>query len=165
MRTLVLWREIMKGDKLGRQSGSGSQEQPKSKIMKGDKLGRQRNHEGRQAWETRRRQPRATQKGDHEGRQAWETSGSGSHHEARQAWETRRQRQPMATHKGNHGSDRFRKSATSLRRKKPYSFQLSDGKNYPSNGPQTALILHRTPDLVQDLCVTICVHRDPAEKF
>ena len=37
--------EIMKGDKLGRQAGSGSQEQ---------------NHEGRQAWETRRqRQPRA----------------------------------------------------------------------------------------------------------
>ena len=37
--------EIMKGDKLGRQGGSGSQ---------------RRNHEGRQAWETRRqRQPRA----------------------------------------------------------------------------------------------------------
>ena len=37
--------EIMKGDKLGRQGGSGSQE---------------RNHEGRQACETRReRQPRA----------------------------------------------------------------------------------------------------------
>ena len=35
--------EIMKGDKLGRQGGSGSQE---------------RNHEGRQAWETRR-QPKA----------------------------------------------------------------------------------------------------------
>ena len=30
-------REIMKGDKLGRQGGSGSQEQPRMKIMKGDK--------------------------------------------------------------------------------------------------------------------------------
>ena len=47
----------MKGDKLGRQAGSGNQE---------------RNHEGRQASQTRRqRQPR-------------------------QAWETRRQRQPRA---------------------------------------------------------------------
>ena len=37
--------EIMKGDKLGRQAGSGSQE---------------RNHEGRQAWETSwQQQPRA----------------------------------------------------------------------------------------------------------
>ena len=37
--------EIMKGDKLGKQGGSGSQK---------------RNHEGRQAWETsRQRQPRA----------------------------------------------------------------------------------------------------------
>ena len=71
----------MKGDKLHRQGGSGSQERnhegrqawgdkaaaaAKSEIMKGDKLGRQggsgsqkRNHEGRQAWETRRqRQPK-----------------------------------------------------------------------------------------------------------
>ena len=67
--------EIMKGDKLGRQGGSGSQKRnheerqvftdkaaaaAKSESMKGDKLGRQggsgsqkRNHEGRQAWETR----------------------------------------------------------------------------------------------------------------
>ena len=43
---------IMKGDKLGRQAGSGSQE---------------RSYEGRQAWETRR------QRQNHEGRQAWET--------------------------------------------------------------------------------------------
>ena len=42
--------EIMKGDKLGRQGGSGSQEQPKMEIMKG---------EGRQAWKTRR-QPRSS---------------------------------------------------------------------------------------------------------
>ena len=68
--------KIMKGDKLGRQGGRGSQERNhegdklgrqggSGKIMKGDKLGRQggsgsqeRNHEGRQAWETRRqRQP------------------------------------------------------------------------------------------------------------
>ena len=75
--------DVMKGDKLGRQGGSGSQKRnreretsfadkaaaaAKSEIMKGDKLGRQggsgsqeRNHEGRQAWETRRqRQPKAT---------------------------------------------------------------------------------------------------------
>ena len=38
--------EIMKGDKLGRQGGSGSQEQPRMEIMKG-----------------------AAQNGDHEGRQ------------------------------------------------------------------------------------------------
>ena len=52
--------EIMKGDKLGDKAVAA-----KSEIMKGDKLGRQagsgsqeRNHEGRQAWETRRqRQP------------------------------------------------------------------------------------------------------------
>ena len=44
----------MKGDKLGRQAGSGSQK---------------RSHEGIQAGETRwQRQP------SHEGRQAWETS-------------------------------------------------------------------------------------------
>ena len=71
--------EIMKGDKLGRQGGSGSQERnhegretslgdraaaAKGEIMKGGRqAGRgsqERNHEGRQAWETRRqRQPRA----------------------------------------------------------------------------------------------------------
>ena len=34
-------KEIMKGDKLGRQGGSGSQEQPRMEIMEGDKLGRQ----------------------------------------------------------------------------------------------------------------------------
>ena len=80
--------EIMKGDKLHRQGGSGSQESSftdkaaaaakseimkgdktaaaaKSEIMKGDKLRRQggsgsqkRNHEGRQAWETRRQRQR-----------------------------------------------------------------------------------------------------------
>ena len=93
-------REIMKGDKLERQGGSGSQKP---------------NHEGRQAWETRRqRQPRAKSgretslgdraaaaakseimKGDKLGRQ----DGGGSqkkNHEGRQAWETRRQRQPRA---------------------------------------------------------------------
>ena len=30
----------MKGDKLGRRGGSGSQEQPRKGTMKGDKLGR-----------------------------------------------------------------------------------------------------------------------------
>ena len=72
----------MKGDKLGRQAGSGSQERnregrqtlkkksaagAKSEVMKGDKLAKQdgsgsqeRNQEGRQAWETsRQRQPKA----------------------------------------------------------------------------------------------------------
>ena len=92
--------EVMKGDKLERQDGSDSQE---------------RNHEGRQAWETRRqRQPRAKSgretslgdklaaaakseimKGDKLGKQG----GSGSQersHEARQAGETRWQRQPRS---------------------------------------------------------------------
>ena len=109
----------MKGDKLGRQGGSGSQK---------------RNHEGRQAWETRRQRQSKTR--NHEGRQAWETSwqrqpraksrretsledkaaeaakseimkgdklhrqgGSGNqkrHHEGRQIAQTRRQRQPRA---------------------------------------------------------------------
>ena len=32
----------MKGDKLGRQGGSGRQEQPRREIMKGDKLGTRR---------------------------------------------------------------------------------------------------------------------------
>ena len=70
--------DVMKGNKLGRQGGSGSEERnhegslgekvaaaAKSEIMKGDKLGRQggsgsqkRNHEGRQAWETRRQRQR-----------------------------------------------------------------------------------------------------------
>ena len=71
--------ELMKGDKLVRQGGRGSQERihegrqacgdkaaaaAKSENIKGDKLERQggsgsqeRNQEGRQAWETRRQQP------------------------------------------------------------------------------------------------------------
>ena len=60
----------MKGDKLGRQGGSGGQEQPRMEIMKRDKPARQNG-----------RQPRAAQNGDHEGGQAWET---------------RRQRRPRA---------------------------------------------------------------------
>ena len=73
--------EVMKGDKLEKQDGSGSQERnhetkslgdqagaaAKSEVMKGDKLEKQdgsgsqeRNHEGRQAWEkSRKRQPKA----------------------------------------------------------------------------------------------------------
>ena len=65
--------EIMKGDKLGRQGGSGSQKRDKaaaaakSETMNKDKLGRQggsgsqkRNHEGRQASQTRwQQQPKA----------------------------------------------------------------------------------------------------------
>ena len=51
--------------KLGRQGGSPSQEQPRGEIMimKGDKLGRQGGC-GRQG-------PKAVQKGNHEGREAW----------------------------------------------------------------------------------------------
>ena len=130
-------RKIMKGDKLNRQGGSGSQKrnqegrhtsqtrrqrQPKAKsfretslgdkaaaaakreIMKGDKLGRkggsgsqERNHEGRQAWKTSRAEAAKSEimKEDTLHRQG----GSGSqkrNHEGRQAWETRRQRQPKA---------------------------------------------------------------------
>ena len=55
-------REIMKEDKLVRQCGSGRQEQPRREIMKRDKLGRQGS----------KQQPRAAQSGDHEGGQAWE---------------------------------------------------------------------------------------------
>ena len=70
----------MKGDKLGRQSGSGNQE---------------RNHEGRQAWETRwQRKPRAKSR-----RKLGRQGGSGSqerNHEGRQAWARKRQRQPRA---------------------------------------------------------------------
>ena len=33
--------EIMKGDKLGRHGGSGSQEPPRMEITKGDKVGRE----------------------------------------------------------------------------------------------------------------------------
>ena len=90
-------REIMKGDKLERQGGSGSQEQPKREIMKGDKLGRQGGSGSQE-------QPRKEiMKGDKLERQG--------------------------------GSDimtiwRFGKSATqSLRSKNAYSFQLSGEKS------------------------------------
>ena len=33
-------KEIMKGEKLGRQGGTSSQEQPRMEIMKGDTFGR-----------------------------------------------------------------------------------------------------------------------------
>ena len=62
---------IVKGNKLGRQGGSGSQEQPRRKIMKGDKFGgqgarpahngnrmRQRHHELRNIWRQFGRQGR-----------------------------------------------------------------------------------------------------------
>ena len=51
------------GKQAGRQGGSGSQEQPEMEIVKRDKLGRQ-GGSGKK---------RAAQNGDHEGRQAWET--------------------------------------------------------------------------------------------
>ena len=82
--------EIMKGDKLGGQGGSGSQEQPRMQIMKGDKL-------WRQGGSSSQEQPRMQiMKGDKLGRQG----GSG----ITTIW-------------------RFRGSATqSLRSKNPYSF-------------------------------------------
>ena len=66
------------GRQAGRQGGSGNQEQPRREIMKGDKLGRQGtksspagNHEGRQAWDSgSQEQPRREiMKGDKLGRQ------------------------------------------------------------------------------------------------
>ena len=71
----------MKGDKLGRQGGSGSQEQ---------------NHEGRQASQTRRqRQPKAKSRRE---TSFTEKAAAAAKSEImkRQAWETRRQRQPRA---------------------------------------------------------------------
>ena len=41
-------RDIMKGDKLGRQGGS--QEQPRMEIMKGDKLARQGGSGSQEVW-------------------------------------------------------------------------------------------------------------------
>ena len=87
--------EIMKGDKLGRQAGRGSQEP---------------NHEGGQAWgdkAPRAKSGRATSlggkaaaaaksemtKGDKLGRQGGSSSQE-RNHEGRLAWETRGQRQP-----------------------------------------------------------------------
>ena len=84
----------MKGDKLGRQGGSGSQEQPRKKG----------NHEGTR----RQRQPRAAQNRDHEERQAWETRRQRQEqprkgdHEGGHAWGTGQQRPPRAAQKGNH---------------------------------------------------------------
>ena len=101
----------MKGDKLGRQGGSGSQKQPRMEIMKGDKLGRQGGsgtqeqprREIMKGDKRRQRQPRAARNEDHEGRQAWET---------------RRQRQ----------HDRVQPSHWEVRTPIAYSFQLS-GEN------------------------------------
>ena len=80
-------RETSLGDKAATaKAASSTQEQPRMQIMKGDKLGRQggsgqggkqqpraaqnADHDGRRAWETRRqRQPRTAQNRDHEGRQ------------------------------------------------------------------------------------------------
>ena len=100
-------REIMKGDKLGRQGGSGSQEQPRKEIMKGDKLGRQggsgSQEHGRQGGSGSQEQPRREiMKRDKLGRQG----GSG----ITTIWQ-------------------FWKLATqSLRSKNLYAFQLS-GEN------------------------------------
>ena len=57
----------MKGDKLGRRGGSGSQEQPRREITKGDRLGR---HGGRGRQEREGRQGSSSQEqpnGDDEG--------------------------------------------------------------------------------------------------
>ena len=99
----------MKGDKLGRQGGSGSQEQPRMEIMKGDKLGRQGGSGSQeQGGSGSQEQPRMEiMKGDKLGRQG----GSG----ITTIW-------------------RFRGSATqSLRSINPYSFQLSRDKHDTDN--------------------------------
>ena len=109
----------MKGDKLGRQGGSGSQK---------------RNHEERQAWESRRqRQPKAKSgretslrdKAAAAGRQG----GSGSqerNHEGRQAWQG-----------GSGSGSQFPQSGTHpFRSKKPYSFAIW-GKSNPSPRQET----------------------------
>ena len=91
--------DIMKGDKLERQGGSGSQEQ---------------NHEGRQAWETRRqRQPKAK---NHEGRQAWgDKPAAAAKSEIMKGDKLEKQ-------DGN--GSQFPQSGTHpLRTKNPYSFQ------------------------------------------
>ena len=70
----------MKGDKLGDKAAAAA----KSEIMKGDKLHRQggsgsqeRNHEGRQAWKiSRQRAKSEIMKGDKLGRQGGSGSGS-----------------------------------------------------------------------------------------
>ena len=103
--------EIMKGDKLGRQGGSSSQEQPSGsqEQQRQPRAAQNGDHEGRQAWETRRqRQLRAAHNGDHEGKQMKGQGGSG----ITTIW-------------------RFWGSATqSLRSKNPYSFQLSGERKY-----------------------------------
>ena len=94
----------MNKDKLGRQGGSGSQEQPRREIMKGEKLGRQggsgsQEQPRREIMKGGRQPRREIMKEDKFGRQG----GSG-----------------VAT------KPLFRKSvAQSLRSKYPYSFQLS----------------------------------------
>ena len=101
----------MKGDKLGREGGSGNQEQPRTEIMKGDKL-------GTQGGSGNQEQPRREiMKGDKRGRKFWQImkgdklgrqGGSG-----------------VAT------KPRFRKSVTqSLRSKNPYNFQLSGERDW-----------------------------------
>ena len=70
----------MKGDKLGRQAGSGSQERnhegSQADHRQGSSCSQKRNHEGRQAWKTRRQRLAKSEimKGDKLGRQG----GSGS---------------------------------------------------------------------------------------
>ena len=119
--------ELMKGNKLGRQGGSGSQEQPRMEIMKGDKW-RQGgsgiyqpklqkktrkelsicDHEERQAWETRRqRQLGAAQNGDHEGRQASETR------------QQQQQQQPRAAQNGDHKEDKLGRQGGSGSQEQP----------------------------------------------
>ena len=66
-------REIMKGDKLGRQRSSGSQEQPRNEIMKRDKLGRQGGKQQPRVGSGNQEQPRLEiMKGD----KLWKQGGS-----------------------------------------------------------------------------------------
>ena len=94
----------MKGDKLGKHGGSGSQERSyEGRQAWGDKAAAaaksetMRNHEGRQAW---RQGDSAAAKSEIMKEDKLERQGgSGSqerNNEGRQAWETSRQRQPRA---------------------------------------------------------------------
>ena len=105
--------EIMKGDKLGRQGGSGSQERNQEGRQAAGSGSQERKQEGRQASETRRQLAKSEiMKGDKLGRQG----GSGSQER---------------NHKGRPGGsgNQFPQSVTQpLRSKNPYSFQLSGEK-------------------------------------
>ena len=171
------------GDKLRRQGGTGSQEQPMMEIMKGDKLGRQGGSgmatvcrfRGKVGTPRRQRQPRAAQNGDHEGRQAWETRrqlqprdyeggqawtrrqprvAHDGDHEGRQAWETRRQRQPTVAHNGDHpradqnGAEAIkgRQAWETRRQRQPRAAQNGDHEGRQMKGDKVAAAAKSSPE-------------------